>query len=60
MSRQNAIDWIALWVLTMGVWPLTDPGHSADTPLSVLDIALHVAAAVVLLSRWTLVRRTPS
>lgn len=59
MSRAKIVDWIALWVLVMGVWPLADPGHHADTLWSVADLALHVAAAAVLISRWkvTLQRR---
>jgi hypothetical protein len=57
-TRQStSLDLLALWVATFGVWPLADPGHAADTWLSVFDIALHVTACVVLIARWKLVRR---
>jgi len=60
MAGVTAVDWIAIWLFTFGVWPLADPGHSGDTLLSVLDIAIHIAAAVTLCMRWKLVRRTTS
>lgn len=56
-TRATLVDWVALWVALCGVWPLADPGHHADSLLSVVDIATHVAAAAVLMARWTLVRR---
>lgn len=56
----SGLDSIALWVLAFGVWPFADPGHGGDSLLSVLDIALHAAAAVVLISRWKVVRRNPA
>lgn len=46
------IDGIALWVLFCGMWPVADPGHGLDTPLSAFDLALHLAAGVVLFVRW--------
>lgn len=55
MNRAELIDWIALWVLVMGVWPFADPGHGADSVLSVVDLALHVVALLVLASRWRLI-----
>lgn len=51
-------DRIAIWVLLVGLWPFADPGHHADSALSMLDISLHLTAAVVLLNRWKVVRRT--
>lgn len=52
------VDLLAIWVFLFGVYPLADPGHGADTMLSVLDILLHIGAAILLISRWRLVRRT--
>lgn len=49
------VDWIALWVFVVGVWPLADPGHGGDSLLSLIDIALHVAALLVLVARWRVV-----
>ena len=57
-NDEQWIDWTALWVCVFGLWPLADPGHHADSFLSVLDIALHIAATIVLLCRWKVVRRT--
>lgn len=58
MRRHNPwIDWIALWVFVMGVWPLADPGHHADSVLSVLDLLVHLAGAGVLAGRWKVVRQ---
>ena len=50
-------DIIALWFALAGTAPFADPGHGADTSLSVFDIALHVAAVIFLVRRWKLVRR---
>lgn len=49
---RNAPDLAALWFVLVGVWPFADPGHGADTPASVFDLALHVAAAIFLIRRW--------
>ena len=53
-KKASPIDWIALWVFIAGVWPVADPGHSADSLLSMLDLALHGAALLLLISRWEL------
>jgi hypothetical protein len=52
VAHPIVLDLIALWFALVGVWPFADPGHSADTALSVFDIALHVAAAWFLVKRW--------
>ena len=51
------LDGALVWVALMGVWPLANPAHDGGTILSALDLAIHVAATMVLLSRWTVVRR---
>lgn len=55
--EDKAIDIGAVWLLLMGVYPFADPGHSADTILSALDLGIHLGAALLLLRRWKLVRR---
>ena len=46
------LDYILIWLLCFGVWPIFDPGHDADTIGSVLDIGIHFVALAWLLSRW--------
>lgn len=50
--KAQPVDWVALYFLLFGVWPLADPGHGLGTPLSALDMMIHVAAACILGSRW--------
>jgi hypothetical protein len=45
-------DWVAVYLVLFGLWPLADPGHHADSLLSVADLLIHLIAAIVLLSRW--------
>lgn len=52
------IDLLAIWLLLFGVWPLADPGHWPLTPLTIIDLAAHLAGASEIVSRWALVRRT--
>jgi hypothetical protein len=51
------VDWLALWVAVAGFYPLVDAGHHGGSLLSLLDIALHLGASVLLMSRWTVARR---
>lgn len=51
------VDWVALYVFMFGVWPLANPSHHGDSLMSLLDLALHAGAAIVLLARWKMVRR---
>ena len=55
--RSQWVDWVALYVFMFGVWPLADPHHNADSLMSLVDLALHIGAAIVLLARWKMVRR---
>ena len=52
MTRVDPMVAAAAWLLLMGVWPFADPGHSGDSPASLLDIALHVGALVFLIHWW--------
>jgi hypothetical protein len=51
------IDWLALWVLLFGIYPLAHPDHHDGSLMAWLDIALHIGAATVLMSRWKIARR---
>lgn len=55
--RFTPFDYALLWVFTFGVWPLADPGHHADSLLSMADIVLHLAALITFCVRWKMVRR---
>lgn len=51
------LDWLLVWVALMGLYPLADPGHHGSGPLVMLDLALHLAAMIALLTRWKVARR---
>lgn len=51
------VDVLLVLVMLFGVWPLADPGHALDTAASIIDVALHWAAAGWLAVRWRIVRR---
>lgn len=56
-SSARWVDWLAIWLLMVGIWPLADPGHSEVTFLSLLDGLVHGIGAMILISRWKIVRR---
>jgi len=55
--RSPWVDVALLWVCMFGVWPLAHPEHSLDSMLGAFDMALHLAAWIVLMGRWKVVRR---
>jgi len=51
------VDFIILWLAMYGVWPIAHPNHEMTSILSILDIAIHIAAITALVLRWRIVRR---
>lgn len=55
--KATVTDWLALWFFLVGFWPFMDPGHSGHSFTSKLDLLTHLAAAIILVFRWRIVRR---